>query len=69
MKSHILQKIIPYDVSSLFNKVFCDMVVIHEGIFGFKAFGTMPIDPRVVGEDILISDSIGKQQRHCYCDE
>lgn len=71
MKSHLAEKITPYDVASLVRKAFNRVASISKGESGFSATGIFPINPQVFSEEdfiaseILESESIAVQD----CDE
>lgn len=54
MKSHLAEKITPYDVASLFSKAYSNVASISKGESGFRATGIFPFNSNVfTDEDFL----------------
>lgn len=55
MKSHIVEKIAPYDVSSLFNKAYLNVASIGKGESGFRSTGIFPMNSIVCSEEDFLA--------------
>lgn len=58
MKSHLAEKITPYDVASLFNKAYANVASISKGESGFRATGIFPMNSNVFSDEDFLAAEI-----------
>ncbi|KAG7294875.1 hypothetical protein JYU34_002823 [Plutella xylostella] len=59
LKSHLAEKITPYDVASLVRKAFNNVASISKGESGFRSTGIFPLNPEVfTEEDFLAAETL-----------
>ncbi|XP_065172534.1 uncharacterized protein [Atheta coriaria] len=58
LKSHLAEKIMPYDVASLARKAFINVASISKGESGFRASGIVPLNPEVFTEDDFMAAEV-----------
>jgi hypothetical protein len=57
MKCHVLEKITPYDLASLFNKAYSRVSSLEKAAKGFEKSGIWPLNPETYGKEDFISAS------------
>lgn len=58
MKSHLAERITPYDVASLVKKAFSDVATMSKGEAGFKATGIFPLNPNVFTDEDFVAAEV-----------
>lgn len=58
MKSHLAERITPYDLASLVKKAFSDVATISKGEAGFKATGIFPLNPNVFTDEDFVAAEV-----------
>ena len=58
LKSHLAEKITPYDVASLVKKAFNNVASISKGESGFRSTGIFPLNPEVFTEEDFLAAEI-----------
>lgn len=58
MKSHLAERITPYDVASLFNKAYSNVASISKGESGFRVTGIFPMNSDVFTEEDFLPAEI-----------
>jgi hypothetical protein len=58
MKSHLAERITPYDVASLFNKAYSNVASISKGESGFRVTGIFPMNSNVFSDEDFLPAEI-----------